>query len=505
METGPDFFLEVLCLAIYCDDIETEKIIISVLNTYYDEIKSGSSLNDDLTKFYIKLINDLTQNKIDLNNGAEIETFLLKFEQHPIIKNNPKILKRIVNIIANRKSVTSQMIYNLKTKIKKWIVWVNGNNNLKKLFKTSQKVISTTDTIIQDALMGELLDRARDLTRTYENNIIGKDAHIDFIDMTCPESLKRGLDSYKLKRIDAGYKLGLQGLNRMFGTSGGPVPGEFLAFAGLSHHYKSGILMDIARWIAIYNEPRPRNNKPCAIVFISLENEIYENMMMWFKSAYKNYYGDIPDNMTENEIIEKTSELYKARGFKLLVYRKEGELFGYEEWRNLHDELSEKYTICCSITDYMGLMKLPEDGKENSAKLRQELISKAKNYCNRNSILGCTVLQLDAEAERIVASGVTNAVNKFSASNLSDCKSAKKEVDFLGFICIEKNHLGEAYLTIKWAKHKYNNSPDSVKYCAYKFEEGIGIPDDINGEDKSVKDIYSVEQKTSNKQANSVF
>lgn len=495
MDTGPDFFLEVLCLVVCCDDMETDKIVQNVLNTYHDEVNNGSAINDELSKFYIKMITEFKNSEIDLNNEFELSTFLLKFDQHPGVSENPRILEHIRSIIDNREKLSDMRITHMKAKIKKWVVWVAGNRSLKNLFRTSQKVIGTSDLIMQDTLMDELLNRARDLTKTYEDNTHIEDSHIDFIDMTCPSSIKAGLESYKRKRIAKGFKMGLQGLRRMFGKAGGPALGEFIGFCALSHHYKSGILMDIARWLVTLNEPRVMNNKPAAIVFISLENEIYENLMMWFKAAYENLYSSPPPvAMPDNEIIEKISELYGANGYKLLVYRKEGDLFGYEEWRDLHTELSETYTINASILDYIGLMKLPENSKVNDAKQRQEQMCKIKNYANRNEMTTVTGLQLDGEAEKLSASGITNVVKRFGAGHLADCKGAKREFDFLAALHIEINNMGQRFLTMNWLKHKYvSDTPQADKYCAYQFFDGIGIPDDVHGKDASVKDIYATE------------
>jgi hypothetical protein len=489
MESGPDFFLEVLCLALCSDDIETEKILNNVLTTYHEEVKNGSSLDDELTKFYIRIITELRTTKIDLNNDFEVNTLLLKFEQHPAIQKNPKILERLTFIVANRRSLSSDRITLLKSKIHKWVIWVHGNNNLKKLFRTSQKVISTSDVITQDALMNELLDRAKELTKIYEDNT-NTDASIDFIDMTCPHSIKKGIVSYTKKRVDKGFTTGLQGLNDMFGSSQGPVPGEFIGFAALSHHYKSGLLMDIARWIAMLNRPRSTNGKKNAIVFVSLENEIYENMMMMFRSAYINHYGKAPDNLSDTELQDEIRKLFSQNGFTLLIYRKEGDLFGYEEWRKLHDDLHSEYNIVASILDYLGLMRL-DDNSDNPAKQRQALICKIKNFANRTGILVATGFQLDTEAERIAASGVTHVVKKFGAVHLADCKAAKRELDFLAFLHLEKNQQGQVFLTIAWAKHKYQVTGDFHKYCAYPFTDTNGILDDINGPRQDVKDIYN--------------
>lgn len=492
MDSGPDFFLEVFCLAIYGSDAESEAVVDNVLLTYNDEVDKGSTLDGELTKFYIKLIGDIKSGDTDLDNAAEVETLLLKFEQHESIKDNPKILSRIEKIIANRINITDSRVDRLKVKIKRWLLWVNGNRKLKRLFHTSQKVTSTSDTMVQDLLFGELISYAKDLTKTYEDMPASSSVAIDYIDMSCPNSVKRGLESYKRKRVVKGFKLGLQGVGKMFGGSNGPVPGEYGAIAALSHHYKSGLLMDFARWLTVLNTPRVLGNKPAAIVFISLENEIYENLMMMFKAAYSNHHGHLPDDLSDDAVTTEVNKIFASKGYKLMLYRKDGDEFGYDEWKALHEEISEKYTINASILDYVGLMALDENSRDNTAKQRQQMVGKLKNYCNRSSIFGLTGLQLEGEAERLAASGVTNVVKKFTGLHLADSKGVRRELDFLIFGHIETNHLDVPYFTMYMNKHKYvHDTPSADKYCAYPFVKDIGLQDDIGKPFAGTKDIYS--------------
>ncbi len=507
MDTGPDFFLEVFCLSIYGKDTESEAIVHSVIETYKDEVEKGSAIDEELTQFYVKLITEVCDDDLKLDNKDEVDLLLLKFEHHPSIKDNPKILSRINRIIENRVNITDSRIDRLKVKIKKWLVWVSGNSKLKQLFRSSNKALNTSDVMLQDMMLSEMLSYSKDLTKIYEDMPSGSSSTIDFIDMTCKDSVRKGLASYKKKRVVKGYKLGLQGICRMFGSSGGPVPGEFGAVAALSTHYKSGLMMDFARWICIMNTPRVENEKPAAIVFISLENEIYENLMLMFKSAYYNHYEKTPDGLDDDTIIEEVNKIFAANGYKLLLFREDGEDFGYDEWKNKHEEIAKEYTINASITDYAGLMELDDNSKENSAKQRQQLVGKMKNYCNRSNIFGLTGLQLEGQAEQLANSGVNNIVKKFSGVHLADSKGVRRELDFLIFCHIETNALEEKFLTMNMHKHKYvHDTPPADKYCAYKLYEGIGLVDDINDRDMSTRDIYDSScNEVQNKEKETLF
>jgi hypothetical protein len=492
MDIGPDFFLEVLCLGIYSQSVEAVRVTDEALEVYHAEVAENSMMNDQISRLYMSILSEIKQAELDPSNPAEIAAMLMKFKHNPDCDRDPTILTNINTIFDNRDKVSPRRIAFITKKIKNWIIWTRSNASIRKVFGMSQQAACATDPLKQDLLIGEMLAGARDLVASCESREGPiNSAPIEEIDMTCPISVKKGLIAHENKRgARAIIKSGLQGYNRMFG--GGNARGEFGAFAALSHHYKSGLLMDMARWTATLNKPLDTDVGIPTIVFVSLENEVYENLMMWFVQAYENLTGgSCPKDMSFDQIIDYVTEIYSRNGFKLMVYRKMGDYFGYDEWVKLHTDLEATgHRIITSFLDYITLMSVG-DGQENGAKKLQILGNRIGNYCNHHSFLCITGLQLNGEAEILAASGQVNIVKRYGAAHLADCKGFKKELDFLAYLHIETNHIGVKYLTVKLDKHKYvHDTPEEYKYFAYRFTPK-GIMDDINGECKASYNIYA--------------
>lgn len=492
MNNGPDFFLEVLCLGIYSTTEETKRLTNAVLEVYDEESVTDSQMKDPRTQLYINILREINSSDVDLTNKAEMAACILKFKHSPAVDKDPEILDTIKQIFSDREFITQRRITNMQKSIRNWVLWVKGNSALRKMFGMSQQCSATTNKIKQDLLLNEILSHARELTKTYESDALMESSTIDFIDMSCKQSVRKGLTSYQDRRNNKAWKSGLQGINRMFGSLGGLAPGEFVGYAALSHHYKSGILMDWARWIATYNTPGTMHGKIPIIVFFSLENEVYQNMMAWFRAAYANAFKQSCEHLSNDEVIDYVTEVYSKNGFRLLVFREMGEIFSYEDYISKIEQLrSQNYHIIASIIDYITLMSTGNVMGMNDAKKIQILCNKIGNYGNHHGMTTVTGLQLGTLAEELAASGVTNVVKRYGAAHLADCKGAKREFDVLIFMHKEINHLGIPYLTMKLDKHRYvNDTPPKDRYCAYPFTE-MGIMDDINGEDRSVKDIYS--------------
>lgn len=491
MVIGSDFFLDLLCLAILGRDIDSKRVVRSVIDTYNEETAKGVTF-DDGYKFCIDMSIELVEDKVDLDSPSDVEVFLMKFESYKGIKDNPKTIKRITTIIEERDGVGDYKKRQLQKKLRNWVIWVNGNTNLKKLFRKSQMAASESDPAMQDMIIDELASTARKLADSYVAE--ESDEVIDLIDMSCKKSIGNALKAYKYKRDKPGYKTGLQGLNKAFGHAGGPCDGEFGAFAAMSYHYKSGILMDLLRWAAMYNDPPKDIKKPPCLVFISLENEVYENMNQWAHNTYYNIHKKkVPSTMSDEELINHLHNVFNGKGYKIFVYKKEGETFGFNEYKALLDEISKKYTICGSILDYALLMSLDKTDSDNEVKQRQMLFYKLKTYANRNLMHTATGIQLDTEAKRLAAYVGTNVVQKMTDALIADCKAIKSELDYLFFMYIEFNHQKVKYLTFRMDKHKYvHNTPEEYKYFAYRLHEGIGLIDDINSlKCEAVYDIYA--------------
>ena len=248
-----------------------------------------------------------------------------------------------------------------------------------------------------------------------------------------------------------------------------------------------------------YSSPA-KVNKP-AIVFISLENEVYMNMMDWFKAAYINAKGRKPTGMSDDDVINVVTDIYSKNGIDLLVYRKLGSLFGPEEFIELHESIiAEGYTIIASLLDYITLMRVPEAGGTDSKRI-QMMCNTVVNYCKHKGIIHVTGAQLSAEAAGLASDGYTDVVKRFNEKHLADCKGIKREYDIVVFMHIETNHMGIKYLTMRKDKHRHQpSSKEEDKYVAYRFTDN-GIPDDVGGANLVVKNIYADDSQLANEES----
>lgn len=489
---GPEFFLDVLCLAVYSDDETTQRILNAVIEIFDEEESENSDFQDELSKFYITLVKSIVQDSLELSKKGDVAALVVKLKQHPLVKDDPSIVEDIKEIINNRDEATKRRVTNLQKNIRNWALLHKNSKTMRTMFAKKQKASQTSNGVMQELLLSEILDHAKEIVSAHDSSALVSE-NIDFIDMSNRKSLIKSLQSFKDKRVTKTWKSGLQGLNGLFGPShDGAAPGEFIGFAALSYHYKSGMLMNWARWICTLNTPLPRGKgKQDAIVFFSLENEVFENQMEWFKTSYANTFGEPGDKLTDEEIIDYVIQTYGMNGIQLLVFRKMGDEFGYEEYiREIETLENRGYRIIGSIIDYATLMKFPEDQGSNDAKKLQLLCNRIGNYANHKGMTTITGFQLGTEAQVLADSGVINVVNKFGAAHLADCKGIMRELDVLFFMHIEKNHQGIPFVTMKIVKHKYCRLPSNT-YTAYRLHETLGLLDDINGESQEVNDIYS--------------
>ena len=173
---------------------------------------------------------------------------------------------------------------------------------------------------------------------------------IDFVDFTDKNTLRKVMQVNKTRRESSIIKFGLQGLNRMLDDKlQGLKPGEFGCIISPSHHGKTYTLMNMARWVAMYNVPVVKPGFKPAIVFISLENELDENVNSWFRDAYINIFHKKPEGMSEEEMIDHVVNEYGKNGFSLLVFRRLANQFGFDEYQALIKKIqSANYHVLAS-------------------------------------------------------------------------------------------------------------------------------------------------------------
>lgn len=487
-----DIVLDALCLAVYSDSDDT-KLLLKELSEIYQAIKKKVSSSDRDMDIFFEIINDAIKNGIDPTKKSEKSQIILKIKKSNLGKSDKTIVDSVVDILSeDPATIKNTKILTLQKRLQQWI-FAHKSKEIAKRIAMKCAAIDATDDITNDALIAEVLDYANKIA-AMEEHMMGSSETIDVVDMSNPKSVSKALTAFNKKRSEGVLKTGLKQLNRMLCPNGGFLRGEFAAFAASSHNYKSGMLMKCARWFCTKSDVSvPSGQTPC-VVFISLENEMPENTVDMLKEAYVDIYRQpIPDNMRQEELIQKITEYYSAKNIKLLMYRFD-ENFTFFDFVKLMNNLKQKsYCVIATVIDYMTLMQLEGDEKDNQAKRLQRLGEHFKNYAKRNNMLIVSGLQLNGLADELNSSGRTNVVRMYRPLHLSDCKGLMAELDILIFLRIEENQDGIPYLTGAWHKHRNGDRPTKEnQYFAYRFNPVLGLPEDEGTKYEFNKsDIYS--------------
>lgn len=495
---GTDFLLEAFCLKVYDNSDKTKQLLKNVIDVYNMDVADNSLLDVPINKLYTTIIEDMLLNDIDVTNEGEITALLMRFENSPIIQEDPKLLQNITKILSNFKSDNKLRIKQLQNKLNNCVIWYHGNKHLRKMFAKSQQCAVSIDPMQQDILLNEVLEYARNIVSIYASNTGSKNTeNIAEVDLSNTSSIKHAIDTFKRQKETNIMKTGLQGLNRMFGEAGGIAMGEFVGFGALPHHYKTGILVSMARYMATLNKPDPTMEGIPVILVYSLENEAHTNLMQWFKESYINAYQKHPIGLSDEEIIDYVVKTYSANGFKLIIRRKLGEYFGYEEWRSEIEELKASgHKIYSCIIDYLALMKV--DPNVNRPKGLQNLAHFTKSYAKYDGFSLITGFQLDDKAAQIAISGQTYISKRFGMTHIAESKGLFREFDVVIFMHIEKNQHGIPHLTFCWNKHRDTKPPEPKdSYTCYRLGK-FGILDDVNSTDRSIPDIYVSQDENTN-------
>ena len=505
MQIDTNMMLDALCLAAYSDTDETRVLLTQVLTIYQDlKKKNPDVVNTDLEVFF-NIIDDIVHADVDLGRKAEVNRIILQVKKSPIVEKDKTLLDSVIAILTeDPQNIKQSRIKKLTRKLRQWVVVAKSRMQAQQLLIRCNKY-NPIDDVSNDVLINDVAEYARNLL-TIQDATAGNSETIDSVDMTDPISLRKAMHVYKNKRTSSIFKTGLKQLNKMLGKNGGFMRGEFVAFAASSHNFKSGMLMKCARWCVTKSTIKvPQGTTPC-VVFISLENEIPENTMDMLKEAYVDIYREaVPDDMPEEELIEKITDYYSQKNIKFLMYRFD-ENFGFSDFVKLQTQLKNRgYTVVASIIDYLTLMRLEGDEKENQAKRLQKLGNHFANFGKRNDQLIITGLQLNSAADELNASGKTNIVRMYKSYYLSDCKGLLRELDIIIYMYIEENQDGVPFLTLSWGKHRgETRPPKSEQYAAYRFCS-LGILEDEGTDlDLNRPDIYS-DDLPSQEEAESLF
>lgn len=496
-----NLYIDAITLVLNDENTNVKNLVNELISIYDEDKKISANVKNEVTQFCISVLKDISKFQISFDNKDELLSSLLKFKTNPTVIRDSSAYDLLEKIINRERRVRKEKLEEIKTKIYNSILWYHISKKSRNMLDLVNRCSITEDHDKQTDFFGAIKETAQSIINEFDtkndiffNGLDDANKSIERIDMSDKESIRRGLVQHKEKK-GQGFKTGLQGLNRMFGKLGGPTLGESICFNALSHNFKSGMLLSMAKWFVHYNNPKPGpNGELPTILLISLENEANQNLMMLFKDAYELAYGESADGKDDQFIIDYVYDYFNQNGFKLVVERKLGVSFGYNEYVELHEMYERSgHNVMITIIDYMNIMKKEnsnDKGMRPDLQLRN-LYSNMCNYTKNKSTMLITAHQLNREAASIASSNKHNVVKLFDMCHLADGMDPQREVDFVAFMHIETNQYGEPYLTIQKRKHRYVHDTDKKhNYVAYKFNH-FGIPDDVNGKDMSCKNIYA--------------
>ena len=487
-----DFFIDALCLAAFDNSPDTKNLLRSVLELYTNvTTKHANQVDPDLHIFYL-VINDLLNTDVNLSKKSERSRIILKFKKSPLATKDPSTINRIIDILQDEEAPTNRRLQELIHKVSNWYYMSITADVVAQIMLKSRRYNKVSEEMDEEIVKFSR-DAIEELGNKYEN-LVGSSVKVDEVIMSDPQSLARAMRSYRENGQAHVIKPGWQGMSRALGKAKGFLRGEMICFGGLSHQYKSGMLLDAFRWCCRYGDYTVQPGYKPAVLFISLENEATTNAWTLIKSAYVNIFRKpVPDGVTDDELVAEVSKFYNERGVTAIMTRFD-ENFSLRDFMTLHAKWEQKgYEICAALIDYLTIMKVDLTGGINPVKAIENSAQGLYNYCKRHRITLFTAVQLDTETARLKDSGAVNIVKKFSKANIADCRGIFNVVDVMFFLNIENNTEGTPYLTIMLKKHRGAESvSDYDAYFAMRFQpDEIGIPDDVDGETTEVHDIYA--------------
>ncbi len=301
------------------------------------------------------------------------------------------------------------------------------------------------------------------------------------------DELKSTIDGTSILRT------GWQALNRML--QGGFRGGEFCVISALPHKYKTGLTLTLFKQIALYNTPVIKNNKKPLLLRISFEDEMRNNIEFLYQNLKFNETLDpklkIPmvDSVEQSQYIKKALEV---NGFSIKMLRVDPTLWTYKDICNKVIEFEAGgYEVKLLMLDYLSM--IPTTGCNSSGTTGtdiRDLFRRIRNFCSPKGITVITPHQLSTEAKALARTGIPaeNFVKEIAEKGFySGSRQLDQEMDLDLYINIF-NHNKETYLSVQRGKHRLSTIVDEKdKYFLLKFPYKYPIPDDINGEDTSLK------------------
>lgn len=462
-----------------------------------DKRKSIITSEDDLIDVYKTLIKTVLSENITQEDQTSSKILLIRVKSNETLKSHPVIRDVLSDILTNKETINANQIDKYIKSIRNALILGEMEELHRKVYARTQKATAIVDADEQAAELSRIramIDEGGKLVDLRQKDM-GTKASETYVSLSEPESIMRALETYMDRNVRGIIKTGLQGLNRALGERGGFGLGEMVVFAARSHNYKSGILMDILRWAAIYNKYAVEPGKKALLYFVSLENEVSQNLMNIFKAVYSQVEKKkVNTKDFDIEYVTEWLRNYFAQfDLEIFIDRYAPHDFTYNKYvKRYNSFIEQNYQLVLFDLDYMSEARGVDPHDTVSSQGRIQMIGenylKFRNHANSQGYLLTTGHQLTKKADEIAAND-RYAVKKFNASMMADSSDVFRIIDILFFLNIANNVDGHPFLMFQLRKNRLSmDTQESHKFFAYMFTE-FGIEDDINGPPKFVTDI----------------
>ena len=384
---------------------------------------------------------------------------------------------------------------------------VNMRNSLNNFFREKEigEVLSKASVLMnfkRDSIknMSEFLLEVRtkldqlDVTSGFKDPAV-----IDSIDIDNDQNLDDLFARENMEDTNDVYTMGWQGMNRAL--QGGPRPGDFINYSGLQHKYKTGLGLSAFRWFAVHNKPKNKDPKKKPLLLrISFEDKLIENLKTLYLLCKYNdtrQYIDI-SKVSVEEMKREIKEKMKVNGWSIKMERLDPTQCTYKSVMNRILELeSQGYAVEAFFPDYIGL--IPTTGCNVNGPIgtdMRELIRRFRNFFSPRRAVTFNPHQLSTDAKGLIRSGIPE--DKFvkeiaGRGYYSGSKQLDQEFD-IGILIHLFRYKGKTYLSIMIEKHRLTTVVNSEEdlYFLMEFPHRMPIPDDLHGEDMSLRKLGQV-------------
>lgn len=320
---------------------------------------------------------------------------------------------------------------------------------------------------------------------------------VDYVDIADTEKMEEMFKKAQEESSAEGVlKIGWQGLTRMFGWHGGMRRGDFYLVGALQHNYKSGLVMNLTKQVALYNTPYMLDpKKKPLILVVSAENSTTDNMTFLYSSLVENASGEPADlSAVSYEVMTAyVKEALGVNGYHFHHVRVNPSDFGYQELFSLVMTLeAQGFEIHLLTIDYLNMFSKKGCTDGASGQNVRDLFRRLRNFAAPRKITVLTPHQISTEAKYLLRSGVDDFVREIANKGYWDsCKTIDQEVDMEILIHIVKLN-GKSYLTVQRGKHRglgTRQTPENDLYTVLPFYPVGGIRDDIHSKDLSMSKV----------------